>query len=175
MKSKGLKLWRFILAGILFISGTLVQSGVAQENEEKKILPITVTSERMDGDFESGIITFMDHVKVVRGEMVLHAEKVEVYPKDKGEDVERMVATGDVRVVHGTRASVSDRVEYVEDGGLLILTGNAKVVDGNNTITGPLIRVYLNEDRAEVEGNTVERPKFLFYPDSMKKQGADGK
>ncbi len=175
MKSNRLKSRRFILAGILLVSSTLVQSAAAQESGEKKNLPITVTSDRMNGDFESGVITFMDHVKVVRGEMVLHADKVEVYPKDKGEDIERMVATGNVRVVHGSRASVSDRVEYVEEVGLLILTGHAKVVDGNNTITGPLIRVYLNEDRAEVEGNTVERPKFLFYPDSMKKQGADGK
>ncbi len=174
MKSNGLKVREVVFAALLVVSGILVQTGAAQESKEEKNLPITITSERMEGDFETGVIIFMDHVKVIRGEMVLHAEKVEVYPKDKGKDVERIVATGNVRVVHGTRASVSDRVEYIEDGEFLILTGNAKVLDGNNTITGPLIRIYLNEDRAEVEGNTVERPKFLFYPDSLKKQGADG-
>ena len=102
--------------------------------------------------------------------MVLQADKVEVHPKEGGKEIERIVAAGNVRVITGSRSSLSDQVEYLEALDLLILSGNAKVIDGQNTITGPLIRVYLKEDRAEVEGNTVERPKFLFHPDSQKKK-----
>ncbi|NOY54051.1 MAG: hypothetical protein GXP58_10625 [Deltaproteobacteria bacterium] len=139
-----------------------------------KDLPIIITSERMEGNFESGIITFLDHVKVVRGEMILYADKVETYPENKGKDLKRVVATGHVKVISGTRSSVADRAEYLEEGEILVLTGNAKVYDGDNTLIGPVIRIYLNEDRTEVEGNTVERPKFLFYPGKGKKTGEEG-
>jgi len=147
---------------------------IVQGEPPEKDLPITITSERMEGDFEAGIVTFLDRVKVVRGEMILYADKVETYPKDGGEDLERVVATGHVKVISGTRSSVADRAEYLEEGEILLLTGNAKVSEGSNTLIGPVIRVYLNEDRTEVEGNTVERPKFLFYPGQGKKAGEEG-
>lgn len=147
---------------------------IVQGEPPKKDLPITITSDRMEGDFEAGIITFLDRVKVVRGEMILYADKVETYPKDGGEDLERVVATGHVKVINGTRTSVADRAEYLEEGEILLLTGNAKVSDSSNTLIGPVIRVYLNEDRTEVEGNTVERPKFLFYPGKGKRIGGKG-
>ncbi len=142
---------------------------MAQEgSREKTCLPVTITSDRMEGNFKEGVITFLDHVKVVRGEMVLHADRVDTYPKNGGEDVERIVARGHVRVIQGSQTSVADQVEYLKQGELLILTGHARVSDGKNTVFGPLIRVYLDENRAEVEGNTVERPKFLFYPEERK-------
>lgn len=168
MKITETALWVRCFAGILVLFLVQSQALGAQENGEVEKLPITITSDRMEGDFKAGVFSFMDSVKVIRGEMVLHADEVEVYPKDGGEDIERIVAVGHVRAMTASRSSVSDRLEYLENGGLLILTGNAKVSDGNNTITGPLIRVYLEEDRAEVEGNTSERPKFLFHPDTLK-------
>jgi lipopolysaccharide export system protein LptA len=122
----------------------------------------------MEGDLKGGVITFMDRVKVVRGDTILYADRVETYPKQGGEDVDRIVAIGNVRVVRGSRLSMADRAEYLEAGELLILSGHAKISEGNNTISGAVIRVYLDEDRTEVEGDTVERPRFLFYPEDGK-------
>lgn len=137
-------------------------------------LPITITSNRMEGNFKSGIITFLDEVKVVRGEMVLYADRVQIHPGEEGTEIEKVVATGRVRVVDGSRSASSDRAEYMDAGEILILTGNAKLSDGQNTITGPLIRVYLREERTEVEGNGGERPRFLFYPDKLKQERQGG-
>jgi lipopolysaccharide transport protein LptA len=161
-----------LLTGV-FLACPMVlnEQASAQDREEGKSLPVTIVSDRMEGSLEAGVITFMEGVKVVRGDMVLHADKVDIFPGDGGESIDRIVATGHVRVISGSRASVSDRVEYLEETAVLIMTGHAKVQDGNNTITGPLIRVYLDEDRAEVEGNTVERPKFFFLPETLKKEG----
>jgi lipopolysaccharide export system protein LptA len=164
----------FLVGLLLFSLGGGVFAR-AQEGPSEQDLPVTITSDRMEGDFKAGVITFLDQVKVVRGEMILYADKVVTYPKDGGEDLERVIATGHVKVISGNRTSVADRAEYLEEGEILLLTGNAKVTDENNTLTGPLIRVYLNEDRTEVEGNTVERPKFLFYPEKGKdKAGRSG-
>ncbi|MDX1764130.1 MAG: lipopolysaccharide transport periplasmic protein LptA [bacterium] len=137
-------------------------------------LPITITANRMEGDFKSGIITFLDAVKVVRGEMVLYADHVELHPGEQGKKIEKVTAAGHVRVVDGSRSASSDRAEYVDAGEILILTGNAKVSDGQNTITGPLIRIYLREERTEVEGTRDERPRFLFYPDKLKEEAQGG-
>lgn len=159
---------RFLLTGMLLILFVPFQTVTAVDHGEQESLPVTISSDRMRGDFNAGVFTFLDSVKVVRGDMVLHADAVEVHPAEGGEDIERIVATGHVQVMTGTRSSVSDRVEYLQQGALLILTGNARVSDGNNTIVGPLIRVYLDEDRAEVEGSPSERPTFLFHPETMK-------
>lgn len=159
---------RFLLTGMLLILFVPLETVTALDHGEQEKLPVTISSDRMRGDFKAGVFTFLDSVKVVRGDMVVHADEVEVHPGEGGEEIERIVATGNVRVMTGTRSSVSDRVEYLQQGSLLILTGNARVSDGNNTIAGPLIRVYLDEDRAEVEGNPSERPTFLFHPETMK-------
>jgi len=132
--------------------------------QDSKGLPVTITSDRMEGDLAGGRITFLDHVKVVRGEMVLRADRVDVFPKEGGQAIERIQAQGNVRVTAGPRTSVSDRAEYWDAEALLLLVGNARLSDGKRTLTGPLIRVYLDQDRAEVEGDTVERPTFLFEP-----------
>ena len=125
-------------------------------------LPVTITADRMEGDLAAGRITFLEHVKVVRGKMVLRADRVDVFPKEGGQAVERIRAQGNVRVSAGGRTSVSDRAEYRDAEALLLLIGNARLSDGTRTLTGPLIRVYLDQDRAEVEGDTVERPTFMF-------------
>ncbi len=171
MNTKRCRFWLQYLAGVLVLSSGLIKDVTAEEarDREEKNLPITITSDRMEGDFKSGVIVFLGGVKVIRGEMVMHADKVDVQTANSGQDIERIVATGNARVISGSRSSMSDRVEYIEAQDFLILTGNARVSDGNNTISGPLIRVYLKEDRAEVEGSTAERPKFLFHPDTLKK------
>ncbi len=161
-----LPLW---ILGVFVVGFLAPGSGWAQASEVGKDLPITITSDRMEGDLKAGVITFIDHVKVVRGDTILYADRVETYPKKGAEDVDRIVATGNVRVVRGSRLSMADRAEYLESGELLILSGHAKITEGNNTISGAIIRVYLDEDRTEVEGDTVERPRFLFFPEEGKR------
>ncbi|OIP63576.1 MAG: hypothetical protein CO150_05620 [Nitrospirae bacterium CG_4_9_14_3_um_filter_53_35] len=159
------------LAGLLMLCSLLIQDAGAEDasGPEGKSLPMTITSDRMEGDFKSGAIVFLGGVKVIRGDMVMHADQADVQTANSGQDIERVLAAGHVRVISGSRSSMSDRAEYIEAQDLLILTGNARVSDGNNTLSGPLIRVYLKEDRAEVEGSTAERPKFLFHPDTLRK------
>lgn len=165
---------RFRVLPFLFVLWAMVLSVEVPEVYGNEQLPIVITSNRMEGDFKSGIITFLDEVKVVRGEMVLYADRVELYPRERGKEIDKVVATGHVRVLDGSRSASSDRVEYIDASEILILTGNAKVSDGQNTITGPLIRVFLREERTEVEGDRGERPRFLFYPDESKKEGQGG-
>ncbi len=168
MRGLGMTAVRRVLPPLWVLGAILLSVAVpgARGNEQ---VPITITSNRMEGDFKSGIITFLNEVKVVRGEMVLYADRVELYPRERGKQIDKVVASGHVRVLDGSRSAWADRAEYIDATEILVLTGNAKVSDGQNTITGPLIRVYLREERTEVEGNTVERPRFLFYPD-----GPDG-
>ncbi len=163
--------WLFPLGtlAVLVIASCLGASPAgAQQPGAGRDLPITITSDRMEGDLKAGVITFMDRVKVVRGDTILYADRVETYPKKGAEDVDRIVAIGNVRVVRGSRLSTADRAEYRESEALLILSGRAKVSEGNNTVSGAVIRVYLDEERTEVEGDTAERPRFLFYPENGK-------
>jgi lipopolysaccharide export system protein LptA len=90
---------------------------------------------------------------------------MEVYLDDKGERVQRIVSTGNVKIVtEDCRTGTARRAEYYDDDQRLLLLGDAKVWQEDNVVTGDKITIWLAEDRSTVEGSTPARVKSVFYP-----------
>ncbi|PKN06272.1 MAG: lipopolysaccharide transport periplasmic protein LptA, partial [Deltaproteobacteria bacterium HGW-Deltaproteobacteria-7] len=50
-----------------------------------------------------------------------------------------------------------------------VMTGNAVLSEGKNSIKGDRVIVFLNENRGIVESNTQKQVKAIIYPQDKKK------
>jgi lipopolysaccharide export system protein LptA len=134
-------------------------------------LPINIESDLMEAMDKSGIVVFTGHVKATRGDLTINSEKLEVfYEKRKGgEDttkaVEKIIATGQVRITQGERIGTGHRAIYEKPAEKITITGEAQVWEGPNRVSGERIIFFINEDRSVVEGNSKTKVKAVVYPE----------
>ncbi|MGD0016123.1 MAG: LptA/OstA family protein [Verrucomicrobiia bacterium] len=133
--------------------------------------PTTITSDRMEVDYEQNIYTFKDHVLLVDTQMTLRADQMVVFYGTSSNttdtatnalgasagmtsSIQKMIATGSVDILEDQHHATCGRAVYTADDNRIVLTENAKVVSPDNTITGEKIVIWRGQNRMEVESNT---------------------
>jgi lipopolysaccharide export system protein LptA len=95
---------------------------------------------------------------------IQYADKMEVYTDSKTDRVERVVSTGNVRIItRDCRMGTAERAEYYDAEQRVVLIGNARVWRDADIVTGDRITIFIAEDRSLVEGGKQERVKAIFY------------
>jgi len=89
-------------------------------------------------------------------------------PLDGG--IERLVAKGHVEITKEGWVATGNQAEYFSKERKVVLTGDTKVWQNNNLVTGDTFIMYLDEGKSFVERNSKkgERVKAFFYPDAEK-------
>lgn len=127
--------------------------------------PVTVDADRMERFGKENIVVFTGHVVARHPRAIQYAERTEVYLDERGERILRTVSTGNVRIVtRDCKTGTARRVEYFDLEQRLVLTGTARVWQGDNVVTGETITIYLAEDRNVVEGAGQDRVRAIFQP-----------
>jgi lipopolysaccharide export system protein LptA len=137
--------------------------------------PVTVDSTKMERFGKQNVVVFSGNVVARQSGSVQYADRMEVYLDEKGDRILRTVSTGNVRIVtRDCRTGTARRAEYQDLEQRVVLSGNARVWQEDNVVSGESIVIYLSQDRSVVEGGTQERVKAVFYPrdDKDKKDGA---
>ncbi len=146
----------------LFVSlAMLLSCGFAYAAEE----PISIAADRMSATEKKNSVTFSGNVDAKQGDVRIQADKMEVFytqkkkasapGKEAKQQVERMVCTGNVEISRTNWLGTADRLDYLERKRKVILSGNAKVWQDKNMVSGNKIVYYLDEGRSEVvTGNT---------------------
>lgn len=147
-------------------------------------LPLRITAATLEADQEKRLILFSGQVKAQKGEAVLYCDQLYVYfqppatpppgPKAEpaplpaglggGEKIDRIEARGRVRLVYEDRVATGETAIYYQDRGEIILTGNPKVWQGDNTLKGERIIVNTRENRVRVESSASQRVEAFLYP-----------
>ena len=152
------------------MSGDVVADS-AEEVESEELIepePTIVRSRKVviyhGGDSQR--IDFRDDVKVNGTNLQVCARKMEVYLDKADEsmrnggafagDVKRIIAREDVEIEQGARIATCDTAELLPNEGLVILTGEARVVDEEGTAEGHRILLNRSQRRARVEGRAGE-------------------
>lgn len=94
-----------------------------------------------------------------------HGTAVDV-PGQGGQQLQEIVALGNVRIDSGTRWAVGGRAVFDQTQRTLVLTESPVLHDGSNEVIGDRVVVYLDEDRSVVEGGR-KRVKAVLYPDKQ--------
>jgi lipopolysaccharide export system protein LptA len=136
--------------------------------------PVSVDSDRMERFGKESLVIFTGNVVARQDSSVQYADRMEVYLDEKGDRILRTVSTGNVRIVtKDCRTGTARRAEYHDLEQRVVLSGNARVWQEDNVVSGESIVIYLSQDRSVVEGGTQERVKAVFYPRDAKKDGAN--
>ncbi len=85
--------------------------------------------------------------------------------------VTRIEAEGGVRMVQDGRRAVADRAVYERAEEKVVLTGNPKVWEDKNVVSGREITVFLDEDRSEVKDDV----RVILYPRDEEKPSETSK
>jgi lipopolysaccharide export system protein LptA len=136
----------------------------AKDGKEEDKLPLTVDADKMERFGKASLVIFSGNVVARRDNSVQYADRVEVYMDEKGERIMRPVSTGSVRIItKDCRTGTAQRAEYFDLDQRVVLSGNARVWQDDNVVSGDTITIYMAQDRTIVEGGQQERVKGIFY------------
>jgi lipopolysaccharide export system protein LptA len=128
--------------------------------EVKKDLnePIIITSQSLINDNKAKIATFEGNVIAKKGEVTLNANKMIVYYEDeeKGGNIKMIEAIGNVKLQKADRLITANKaIYYPEPEEKAVFTGEPRVTEGKNLITGEKITYFLKDDKAIIEKSKV--------------------
>lgn len=147
---------------------------------EETLVPTKVTADRLTYSQEGNRAVFEGNVHVVRQDMELWADRIEIdlRPNTDGKGagapdmafatsegasrIKSIVATGNVRMRRGQSEGRCRKATYLAEKGMIILEGDPVLKEGDNTLQGKEIRVYLDQNRSEVIGNSKRPVEMIF-------------
>jgi lipopolysaccharide export system protein LptA len=137
--------------------------------DDDKNAPVIVDADSLDSFQRQGLAIFKGNVIARQNNSVQYADKMEVYTDSKTDRVERVVSTGNVRIItRDCRMGTAERAEYYDAEQRVVLIGNARVWRDADIVTGDRITIFIAEDRSIVEGGKQERVKAIFYQNQNK-------
>lgn len=97
-------------------------------------------------------------------------EAAQTQTKETAEGTEQRIAKiqakGNVRIVRGEQTATAQEALYLREEEKIVLTGDAKVWEGQNMVTGRQITLFLDEDTSLVE----QEVKVIFYPKTKREE-----
>jgi lipopolysaccharide transport protein LptA len=139
------------------------EAGGKEKSKRKR--PAKITSKSTYYDRKEGIGVFTGDVSVDDEEYQMHAGKVYLFMKGTNE-LERIVAVGNVAMTNGTKRAYGAKVSYYRDPGLVVLYSGdgiaAEVRDtakgGDQVVRGRKIRFWTNTEQVEVLEAEITAP-----------------
>jgi lipopolysaccharide export system protein LptA len=115
---------------------------------------IEVTSDRLELDQTSGSAVFSGNVLIIQGALRMSAAEVQVvYATVEGsQQIDQVIATGDVLIASGTDAAEGQSAVYQVSTGEMVLSGEVLVTQGLAAIAGDRLVLDVNTGSGTVEG-----------------------
>ncbi len=138
--------------------------------------PLHITSDRMDVDQTDRTILFQGHVVVRQDNMTITGHSIRVFVASGAtisnqaegggmmDQIDRIEVEGDVVISQEDKTAMADRAVYYHKEQKIVLMGNPKAIQGQNTIEGQLITLFLKEGRSVVEGGSQTPVKAVLHP-----------
>jgi lipopolysaccharide export system protein LptA len=167
-------------------------AGIARNLELADVpSPIDISADRLEFNYGQGLLRYDGNVIVEHAGAKIRARSLEVSFEPQGKrSLKKITARGAVEVVRGDESARGELAEYDPIAGTIVLSQNARLGSGPNSLAGEKVVVYLNERRALVlgggagaapaPGDTDQsgapatggsgRIKAVFMPDSIEKK-----
>jgi lipopolysaccharide export system protein LptA len=116
------------------------------------------------------MVTFTGNVVVKQEDIVILSDIMKVAYEAKG-GISRVEASGNVKMSQENRIATGRKLVFYNPEQKIVMTGNAKIWQGDNLISCEKVTVLLEEDKIFFEG-TVDS---IIYPKSLQEQDAEKK
>lgn len=115
--------------------------------------PVDLSADSLQVDQKTGHAVFSGNVVIGQGDMRLGAQKVvvEYVPGDRRK-IARLHASGNVTLVSGPDAAEAAEAVYEVETGVITLTGDVVMAQGQNVLSGNRMTVDLAQGSARVDG-----------------------
>jgi lipopolysaccharide export system protein LptA len=141
---------------------------VLQEPGQAKLVdkgqPIDITSDRVETYSKENLIIFKGNVTARQKDIVIYADSLEAVVIEGGKGIERVVAGGNVKIQQGLRVANCQKAVFYNIDQKVVLTGDPKVWEGNNMVSGDEIVFDIEQNRIEVKGGPGGRGKAKIHP-----------
>lgn len=132
--------------------GAGAQERAGEFTRELGSRPIDVTADRVTADSVRNTVTFEGNVVARQADVTLHADRIRAdYSRDAGA-IDRIEAEGNVRFVQEGREARSARATFHNLEQRIVLSGGATLRQGQNTVQGETLTIFLRENRSVVTG-----------------------
>ncbi len=139
---------------------------------ERNSLPIQIKSNELVTDNASRTATFSGKVSARQGDVTIFSDKLVIRYGATSQEVEKVEAFGNVRIVQGNRHGEAGHAVYDNKEGKIVLDGNPKVFQGEDVIAGKVITYFVDEQKSVVTGGgPKERVEAVIHPKEKGKSG----
>lgn len=127
-------------------------------------LPIEITADRLLADSGKETVTFEGNVRAKQGEVTLFSDRLFAEYQGAGRAVEKITAEGRVRVIYAGKEARADRAVFFNQEQRIVLSGEAALVQGEDSLKGDTVTIFLQENRSVVTGGEGGRVRAVIHP-----------
>lgn len=125
---------------------SFISDAVAQEEKPAADEPINITSDQLEADKKSGIVTFTGNVVVKQKGGVMMADRLNVYYDDQ-KRMEKIIADGDVRINQEGRIGTCQKATFFPGERKIIMEEGPRLWKDGDVVSGKMITIYLDSDK----------------------------
>lgn len=129
-----------------------------------KSQPIDITSDKVEAYWKENLIIFKGNVIARQKDIVIYADSLEAVIIEDGKGIERVIAGGNVKIQQGLRVANCQKAVFYNLDQKVVLTGDPKVSEGDNIVSGDEITFDIEKNRVEVKGGASGRGKAKIQP-----------
>jgi len=126
--------------------------------------PIDITSDRVEAYAKENLIVFKGNVMARQKDIVIYADSIEALMIEGAKGIERVIAGGNVKMQLGRKVANCQRAVFYNLDQKVVLTGEPKISEGDNVVSGDEIVYDIERNRIEVKGGTSGRGKARIQP-----------
>ena len=139
--------------------GTLGQEKIVDSGQ-----PIDITSDRVESYTKDNLIIFKGNVTARQKDIVIYADSIEAVIVEDGRGIEKVIADGNVKVQQGLRVANCQKAIFYNLDKKVVLTGDPKLWEGDNMVSGETIVFDIEQNRVDVKGGSGGRGKAIIQP-----------
>jgi len=95
---------------------------------------------------------------------VIHADSLDAIIFEGGKGIEKVIAGGNVKIQQGLRVANCDKAIFYNVDRKVVLTGDPKVWEGDDMVSGDEIIFDIEKNQIEVKGGPGVRGKAKIFP-----------
>lgn len=130
--------------------------------------PVEVTSESMEALSDPRRVFFTGDAVARQGEVTIRANQLRIFFLGDSDVIERIEAEGSVRIEQGERVATGEHGVMHQEEATIVLTGSPRISQGDDSVEGEEVTVFLNENRSIVRGGNSSRVRAIFQPEDEK-------
>jgi len=142
-----------------------IEPSDGKEKAKKASTPLDITSEILEVDKENRLVVFRGKVKAKQEELQILSDELRAFYDENGEQIERIVASGNVKINGEDISAIAERAEFIPTEGKIILSGKPEIWQGTDRLKGEEIVVFLGNKRIIVKKARATVSPQRLYPD----------